>query len=114
MLGLRVRKKLKRWGKAKPPSDGEGCGERLPGLSSASEGPLRTAMSEWPDRRGVVLMEITTDYSVNSKLLSNLVAKESAQTLQFGQSSPATSSVAREISRDEVRNHLRTHEFAVA
>lgn len=45
-------------------------------------------------------MEIIADYPVNSKLLSSLVAKESTETLRFGQSSTVTSSAAREISRD--------------
>ena len=48
---------------------------------------------------GVVLMEIIADYPVNSKLLSGLVAKESTETLRFGQSSTVTSPAAREISR---------------
>jgi hypothetical protein len=60
----------------------QNCGERVVG------------------RRGVVLMEIITDHPVNSKLLSSLVAKGSTETLRFGQSSTATSSAAREISRD--------------
>jgi hypothetical protein len=38
-------------------------------------------------------MEITTDYSVNSKPLSSLAAKKSTQALRFGQSSTATSSL---------------------
>jgi hypothetical protein len=36
-------------------------------------------------------MEIIADYPVNSKLLSSLVAKESTETLRFGQSSTVTS-----------------------
>jgi hypothetical protein len=99
MLGLRMRKKFKRGKRINPPPDREGCGEKLPELSSASEGPLRTAMRASLDRRRVALMEITTNYSINSRLLSSLVAKEPAEAPRFGQSSTVTSSVAREISR---------------
>jgi hypothetical protein len=61
---------------------------------------LRRAFQNWGERvvgrRGAVLMDIITDYPVNSKLPCSLVAKESTSTLQLGQSSTATPSVAKE------------------